>query len=128
MELHSCCRSRLLLLFGSVNECMYCPESQVLNFPAETEPVTEWCFFFLPSLFSPVDVSRKMNLCFTQHRIHILPQAVMKLNHNVNENKHVARLCSFVISQMGQGVPLVVVVLQCCMMFAGVTRTARMSL
>lgn len=44
----------------------------------------------------------------------------MKLNQNVtqtNEKRdHVASLCSFVISEMGRGVPLVVV-LYCCVVF-----------
>lgn len=48
------------------------------------------------------------------------PEAEMKLNQNVtqtNEKRdHMASLCSFVISEMGHGVPLVVV-LHCCVVF-----------
>lgn len=86
-------------------------------------------FFFFYRLCS-VPLTSAGKWIFALHSIEFIffLGAVMKLNHNVTENKHVALLCSFVISQMGQGVPLVVVVLQCCMMFAGVTRTARMSL
>lgn len=46
------------------------------------------------------------------------PEAEMKLNQNVtqtNEKRdHVASLCSFVISEMGHGVPLVVVFILLC--------------
>lgn len=85
---------------------------------------------FLPPLFSPIKVSGKLHRHCREFILFSLPLAVMKLNQNVRINTkrdHVALLCSFVICQIGQGVPLVVV-LHCCVMFAGARRTVRMSL
>lgn len=104
-----------------------------LNFPAETEPIT-WGYFYC--LCSVSLRSGENCLLFVSHSrefiVFSVPQAAMKVNQNVTENKHKTWPCStlmlfFVISKIGEGVPLVVV-LQCCIMFAVTRRIVRMSL
>lgn len=107
---------------------------RVFNYPATTKEIALGYFYHLCSVpLRPVENC----IFFASHRTELLlfslPQALMKLNQNVTENKpkNVTTWLSMllIIRQMGQGVPLVVmVVLQCCLMFTGARRTVRMSL